>query len=65
MNEPTIILLYIDPGAAGFIIVTVLGFMAAIGYTARAYFYRIKQQIFGKGRPPTTRRPSRRRNAKR
>ena len=39
-------LAYVDPGAAGFVIVTVLGFFAAIGYTARAYLSRMKQVLF-------------------
>ena len=38
-----LVLAYVDPGAAGFVIVTVLGFFAAIGYTARAYLSRMKQ----------------------
>ena len=41
-----VILAYVDPGAAGFVIVTVLGFFAAIGYTARAYLSRMKQVLF-------------------
>ena len=39
-------LAYVDPGAAGFVIVTVLGFFAAIGYTARAYLSRMKEMLF-------------------
>ena len=42
-------LAYVDPGAAGFIIVSVLGFFAAIGYTARAYIARMKQMLFRRG----------------
>ena len=42
-------LAYVDPGAAGFVIVTVLGFFAAIGYTARAYLSRMKQILFRRG----------------
>ena len=41
-----LVLAYVDPGAAGFVIVTVLGFFAAIGYTARAYLSRMKQMVF-------------------
>ena len=41
-----LVLAYVDPGAAGFVIVTVLGFFAAIGYTARAYLSRAKQMVF-------------------
>ena len=44
-----LILAYVDPGAAGFVIVSVLGFFAAIGYTARAYLTRMKQLLFRRG----------------
>ena len=47
-----VILAYVDPGAAGFVIVTVLGFFAAIGYTARAYLTRMKQVLFRRGSGP-------------
>ena len=43
---------YVDPGAAGFVITTVLGFLAAIGYTARSHLYRLKRLDYreaGKG----------------
>ncbi len=40
---------YIDPGSAGFIIVTVLGFLAAIGYTVRAYLSRLRRLVFRGG----------------
>ena len=36
---------YVDPGAAGFIIVSVLGFISAVGYTARAYLGRLKRIV--------------------
>ena len=41
---------YVDPGAAGFVIVTVLGFVSAIGYTARAYLGRLLRLVPGVGR---------------
>ncbi len=41
-----VVLAYIDPGAAGFIIVSVLGFLAAAGYTVRASFSRLKALAF-------------------
>ena len=41
---------YVDPGAAGFIIVTALGFISAIGYTARAYLGRLRRLVPGGGR---------------
>ena len=37
---------YIDPGAGGFIIVTVLGFISAVGYMARSYLSRLKAVVF-------------------
>ena len=40
---------YIDPGVGGFIIVSVLGFISAAGYMARAYLARIKRAVFGRG----------------
>ncbi len=43
-----IVAAYIDPGAAGFVITTVLGFIAAVGYTIRLYFHRLKS-IFSPG----------------
>ena len=41
---------YVDPGAAGFIIVSVLGFISAIGYMARTYIGRLKRLFCGKRR---------------
>ena len=41
---------YVDPGSAGFVITTVLGFFAAVGYLARAYIRRLKHWIFRGGR---------------
>ena len=45
-----ILLAYVDPGAAGFVIVTVLGFLSAIGYTARAYLGRLRRLVPGRRR---------------
>ena len=45
-----ILMAYVDPGAAGFVIVTVLGFVSAIGYTARAYLGRLWRLAPGGGR---------------
>ena len=39
---------YIDPGSGSVIVTTVLGLLAAIGYTFRKYFYKIKRTLFGK-----------------
>ena len=44
-----VLLAYIDPGAGGFIIVTVLGFISAIGYMARSYLVRLKGMMFRSG----------------
>ena len=41
-----VLLAYIDPGAGGFIIVTVLGFISAMGYMARSYLARLKGMLF-------------------
>ncbi len=65
---PEVLLAYVDPGAAGFIIVSVLGFLGAIGYTARAYLNRVKQLVFrGDGRHTRarTRRSNRTRRTRR
>lgn len=36
---------YVDPGSGSVIITTILGFIAAIGYTFRKYFYRLKRKF--------------------
>ena len=41
---------YIDPGSTGFLVTTVLGFLAAVGYTLRAYLRRLKQWMFRRGK---------------
>ena len=49
------ILAYVDPGSAGFVIVTVLGFLAAAGYTIRMHFAKLKnrvRRVFGKDPQP-------------
>lgn len=38
---------YIDPGSAGFIITTVLGFLAAVPYLARTYVLSLKHFFRG------------------
>ena len=38
---------YVDPGSGSAIITTVLGIFAAIGYTFRKYFYRLKRKLVG------------------
>ena len=39
---------YVDPGSGSVIVTTILGLIAAIGYTFRKYFYKIKRIILGK-----------------
>ena len=39
---------YIDPGTGSVITTAILGFFAAVGYTMRKYFYRLKDMITGK-----------------
>jgi hypothetical protein len=41
---------YIDPGSGGAIITGILGFFAAVAYTTRKYWYRLKGVFTGKGR---------------
>ena len=36
---------YVDPGSAGFIIVSILGFLAAAGYTIRMHFAKLKDRV--------------------
>lgn len=42
-----VLLAYIDPGVAGFVIVSVLGFISSVGYLARSYVGRVKRRLFG------------------
>ena len=35
----------VNPGSAGFIIVSMLSFLVAIGYVVRAYFIRLKERF--------------------
>ena len=43
------LLAYIDPGVAGFVIVSILGFISSVGYLARSYLARMKRRLFGHG----------------
>ncbi len=45
---PTTAFAYVDPGSGSVIVTTVLGLFAAISYTFRKYFYKIKRMITGK-----------------
>ena len=40
---------YVDPGSGSVIVTTVLGLIAAVGYTFRKYFYKLKNMISGRG----------------
>ena len=40
-RQADLLLAYVDPGSAGFIIVSVLGFLSAVGYTLRNAFGRL------------------------
>ena len=46
-TAPTVAHAYIDPGTAGFVVTTVLGFLAAGGYVVRGYLGRLKRRVFG------------------
>jgi len=37
---------YVDPGSGSVIVTTVLGLLAAVSYTFRKYFYKLKGFIF-------------------
>lgn len=40
---------YIDPGTGSVVTAAIVGFFAAIAYTARQYFYRLKDMVTGRG----------------
>jgi len=42
MLYPSLAHAYVDPGSGSVIITTVLGLIAAVGYTIRKYFYKIR-----------------------
>jgi len=44
---PSVAYAYVDPGSGSVIVTTILGFIAAIGYTFRKYFYKLKRTLFG------------------
>lgn len=45
LTAPRVAHAYIDPGSAGFIIVSMLSFLAAIGYVVRAYLSRLRERF--------------------
>ena len=50
-GDVEVLLAYIDPGVAGFVIVAVLGFISSAGYLARSYIARAKRWLFGHSEP--------------
>lgn len=44
-NGAVPIFAYVDPGSAGFVIVSVLGFLAAAGYTIRMHFAKFRNRV--------------------
>ncbi len=52
--SPGIAHAYVDPGSAGFIITTVLGFLSAVGYIVRGYFHRLRRLILRHDRKSDT-----------
>ena len=51
---PSVAYGYVDPGAAGFLITTILGSIAAAGYLARQYIARVKRWLSGEKQPELT-----------
>ena len=45
---PSVAMAYVDPGSGSVIVTTILGLIAAVGYTFRKFFYRLKRMISGK-----------------
>lgn len=38
---------YVDPGSGSVIVTTILGLIAAVGYTFRKFFYNLKRKLSG------------------
>ena len=49
---PSTALAYVDPGSGSVIVTTVLGLIAAVSYTLRKYFYKIRKLFAGKKTEP-------------
>jgi hypothetical protein len=45
---PTEALAYVDPGSGSVIVTAILGAIAAVGYTFRKYFYKVKRLLASK-----------------
>ena len=58
VGDGELLLAYIDPGVAGFVIVSILGFISSVGYLARAYLGRVKRKLFGHGEADPNERDS-------
>jgi len=43
---------YVDPGSGSVIVTTILGLVAAIGYTFRKYFYKLRRMLSRKSDRP-------------
>ena len=39
---------YVDPGSGSVIVTTILGLVAAVGYTFRKFFYNVKRKLSGR-----------------
>lgn len=39
---------YIDPGSGSVLTTAIIGFFAAIAYTCRKYFYKVKDKVTGR-----------------
>lgn len=48
---PSTAFAYVDPGSGSVIVTTILGLIAAIGYTFRKYLYKLKR-LFSKEKSP-------------
>jgi hypothetical protein len=50
LTAPNIAYAYVDPGSGSVIVTAILGFLGAIGYTFRRYFYKIRRVLTGKSK---------------
>ena len=45
---PSTAFAYVDPGSGSVIVTTILGLIAAVGYTFRKYFYKMRRLFSGR-----------------
>jgi len=45
---PSVSHAYVDPGSGSVIVTTILGFAAAVGYSCRKYFYKIRNILLNR-----------------